>query len=141
VNEEVYMYKRILGTVVVVVITLAIPTMICKVGAQPRHTQPAQTCVNRHDYPAGTNNFPNAFSRFYNTCSFTISLMLTTNGHGNNGPGAPGTGAFMVMGWPDNIPKDVHYFACVYPGKPVKPGSTSVNLPSYGDSNFDCLVP
>jgi hypothetical protein len=109
--------------------------------AAQKYTQYAQQCVNRQDYPVGTNHSPNAFTRFYNKCNFTISLMLTTNNQGNNGPGAPGSGAFMVMGWPDNAPKDVHYFACVYPGEPVKPGSTFVNPPSYGNASYQCLVP
>lgn len=109
--------------------------------AAPRYTQLAWQCVQKHYYPAGTNNFPNAFSRFYNTCNVTITLLLTTNGYGNNGPGAPGPGGFMVMGWPDDAEKEVHYFACVYPGEPTKPGSNFVNLPSYGDTSYQCLVP
>jgi hypothetical protein len=111
------------------------------VDAAQKYTQYAQQCVSRQDYPAGTNNVANAFSRFYNTCNTTITLMITTNGYGNNGPGAPGGGAFMVMGWPDNVPKDTHTYACVYPGEPVKPGSTFVNPPSYGDAGYQCLIP
>lgn len=126
--------------VLLVVGTVAVAPMH-SVLASPRYTQTANGCVDRHDYPAGTNNYPNAFTRFYNRCNFTISLMLTTNGYGNNGPGLPGTGAFMVMGWPDDVPKDVHTFACVYPGEPTKPGSTFVNLPSYWDGDYQCLVP
>ncbi len=46
----------------------------------------------------------------------------------------------MVMGWPDNVPKDVRYYACVYPGEPVKSGSTFLNPPSYGSSSYECLI-
>lgn len=109
--------------------------------AAPRYTQFANQCVQRRDFPAGTNNYPNAFTRFYNTCNTAITLMLTTQGYGNNGPGAPGPGVFMVMAWPDDVPKDVHYFACVYPGEPVKPGSNFVNPPSFENSSYQCFVP
>lgn len=120
------------------------------VNAAQRYTQYANQCVSRKEYPAGKYNTPGTlaqsdapypFSRFYNTCNTTISLLLTTDGHGNNGPGAPGPGEFMVMAWPDGSPKAVHVFACVYPGEPTKPGSTFVNTPSYQDSNYQCLVP
>jgi hypothetical protein len=109
--------------------------------AAERYTQYANQCVQRRDYPAGTNNYPNAFSRFYNTCNVTITLMLTTEQNGNNGPGATGPGAFMVMTWPDDTPKDVRYYGCVYPGEPVKPRSNFVNPPSYGTSSYQCFVP
>lgn len=126
------------------IFALCIATLVASpkpVHAAQRYTQYANQCVQRRDYPAGTNNYPNAFSRFYNTCNTTITLMLTTESYGNNGPGATGPGAFMVMGWPDDVPKDVHYYGCVYPGEPVKPGSNFVNPPSYGNDSYQCLVP
>lgn len=120
------------------------------VNAAPRYTQYAQQCVRPQNLPAGYYKTPGTFAqsyapypftRFYNTCNVTISLMLTTDGYGNNGPGAPGPGAFMVMNWPDGTPKDVHSYACVWPGRPVKTGSTFVNPPSYHDAGYQCLVP
>lgn len=112
-----------------------------RVLAARRYTQPANQCVSRQDYPAGTNNVEYPFSRFYNTCNVAITLMITTNGYANNGPGAPGPGGFMVMAWADGQPQGTHTFACVYPGEPVKPGSTFVNPPSYNDSSYECFVP
>lgn len=111
------------------------------VFAAPRYTQPAQQCVDAVPYPAGTNNYPYPFTRFYNRCNQTISLMLTTQSYANNGPGTPGPGAFMVMAWVDGVPRPVHTFACVYPGEPVKPGSTFENIPSFDDAGYECLVP
>lgn len=129
------------GFVVGLVIVTGSIAPSTRVLAAQRYTQPAQQCVHRQDLPAGTNNVPNPFSRFYNTCNLTITLMITTDGYGNNGPGSPMPGAFMVMGWTDGVPKSTHTFACVYPGEPVKPGSTFVNPPSYEDTSYECLVP
>ena len=138
------------GSALAVLIGAELMTSSRTVDAAQKYTQYANQCVNRKEYSAGYYSTPGTlaksyapypFSRFYNTCGTTISLLLTTDGHGNNGPGAPGPGGFMVMGWPDGSPKDVHTFVCVYPGEPVKPGSTFVNLPSYQDSSYQCLVP
>lgn len=131
----------IFGYVLAASVLAALLTPPKTVIATQQYTQYANQCVRQHYYPAGTNNSPNAFTRFYNTCNVTITVMLTTNHYGNNGPGAPGPGAFMVMGWPDNVQKDVRWFACVYPGEPTKTGSTFVNLPSYNDTGYQCLVP
>src|ERR1700677_2123986 len=84
------------------------------VAWQPQYTQSAEQCVNRVDYTAGTNNVAYPFSRFFNTCNATVTMMITTPGYGNNGPGAPMPGAFMVMGWTDGNPKPTRVFACVY---------------------------
>lgn len=114
---------------------------VSKAAAQQRYTQPAQQCVQRRDYAAGTNGVPYPFSRFYNTCNVAITLLITTPENGNNGPGATGPGTFMVMNWTDGTPKPTQTFACVWAGEPVTPGSTFVNPTSYGASSFQCLVP
>jgi hypothetical protein len=121
---------------------LFITTLMPDLGSawQPQYTQPAEQCVRRQEFGAGTNNVSYPFSRFYNTCNATIALMITTQGHGNNGPGAPMPGAFMVMGWTDGVPKATHVYACVYPGTPVVPGSNFDNPPSYDTTSYQCLV-
>lgn len=136
------------GTVALALIVTSLTAPL--VEAAPRYTQSAQQCVTRRDYPAGdykdpgsfaTSHAPYPFSRFYNTCNVTISLLITTENYGNNGPGSTGPRAFMVKTWADGAPKDAHTYACVYPGEPVKSGSTFVNPPSYEDGGYQCLVP
>lgn len=144
-------------TLVAIVGTFLALTAICEffgpvksVSAAPRHAETAQQCVQRREFAAGYYNTPGTlaqsyapypFSRFYNTCNETITLMITTDGYGNNGPGATGPGSFMVMNWQDGISKATHTFACVYPGEPVKVGSGFVNPPTFGDGSYECLIP
>jgi len=109
--------------------------------AAPQFTQTAEQCVTRKDFDAGTNNVPYPFSRFVNTCNVAISLTLTTESSGNNGPGAPGPGAFMVMNWENGQPKFVRWFACVFPGVPDAYGNTYILPPSFATSSYRCVVP
>jgi hypothetical protein len=109
--------------------------------AAPQFTQTAEQCVSRQDFVAGTNNVPYPFSRFVNTCNVTISLTLTTASSGNNGPGEPGPGAFMVMNWEDGQPKPVRWFACAFPGVPDAYGNTYILPPSFTTSSYRCVVP
>lgn len=112
-------------------------------------TAAAAQCVRRVDYPAGTNNDPYNFARFYNTCNTTIEMFVV----GSNGAtdfGLVGPGSFLVMSntaSPGAPLLPTSAFACVSPGRPTKVGAAWQNgahwgspWPSYGDTSFQCPV-
>lgn len=117
--------------------------------ADQQSTQGASQCVQRRDFPAGTNNYPYNFARFYNTCNVNIEVFVV----GSNGAtdfGIVGPGSFLVMqnnAYPGAPLLPTSFYACVAPGRPTKVGEAwrkgvhwGSPWPSYGDASFQCLV-
>lgn len=119
------------------------------IASAQQSTASATQCVSRVDYPAGTNNYPYNFARFYNTCNALIEMFVV----GSNGAtdfGEVGPGNFLVMSntaYPGAPLLPTSAFACVAPGRPTKVGGTWRNgvhwgspWPGYGDAAFECPV-
>jgi hypothetical protein len=104
-----------------------------------RAGQSAVQCVQRVDYPAGTNNLTYPFSRFTNTCNAAVYMDITVPG-GYKLVGLAGPGIAMTINWYDGNVKGTEIYACLYPAEPWVSGARFFNPPTYGQS-YECIIP
>jgi hypothetical protein len=111
----------------------------CRNAGAVKPGQAAGQCVQRTDYPAGTNNSAHPFSRFKNTCNVAIYMDVTYPGQFKL-VGAPGPGVSMTVNWTDDTVKPTHVFACVFPAEPWRTGATFFDPPIFGQT-VQCVIP